>query len=64
MEKQFYQIPTMKKTNKHLTLGDLILAVSSNSRNNRETVLAVADLLGSGRVRLQAGRRAVRARVL
>ena len=54
----------MKKTNKNLTLGDLILAVSSNSRNNRETVLAVADLLGSGRVRLQAGRRAIRARVL
>jgi hypothetical protein len=54
----------MKKTNKHMTLGDLILAVSAHSRNNRETVAAVADLLGSGRVRLQAGRRALRARVL
>lgn len=54
----------MKKTNKHMTLGDLILAVSAHSRNNRETVAAVADLLGSGRVRLQAGRRAMRARIL
>lgn len=54
----------MKKTNKNMTLGDLILAVSTHSRNSRETVAAVADLLGSGRVRLQAGRRTVRARVL
>ena len=54
----------MKKTNRHLTLGDLILAVSTHTRNSRETVAAVADLLGSGRVRLQAGRRAIRARVL
>lgn len=54
----------MKKTNKALTLGDLILAVSSNSRSNRETIAAVADLLGSGRVRFQAGRRTVRARIL
>ena len=34
----------MKKTNKNLTLGDLIMAVSSHSRNSRETVAAVADL--------------------
>ena len=54
----------MKKTQKSLTLGDLILAVSDHSRNNRETMAAVADLLGSGRVRFQAGRRSVRARVL
>ena len=33
-----------------LTLGDLILAVSSSSHSNRETVAAVADLLLSGRV--------------
>lgn len=54
----------MKKTHKSLTLGDLILAVSSNARSNRETIAAVADLLGSGRVRLQSNRRAIRARVL
>jgi hypothetical protein len=55
--------PNMKKTHKALTLGEMILAVSAHSRNNRETMAAVADLLGSGRVRLQAGRRSVRARV-
>lgn len=33
-----------------LTLGDLIMAVSSSSRNKRETVAAVTDLLRSGRV--------------
>ena len=32
------------------TLGDLILAVSSCSRNSREASLAIADLLRSGRV--------------
>lgn len=46
-----------------LSLGDLILAVSSYSKNNRETVAAVADLLETGRVRLNAGSRKVRARV-
>lgn len=45
------------------SLGDLILAVSSYSKNNRETVAAVADLLDSGRVRLNANGRKVRARV-
>jgi hypothetical protein len=53
----------MKKTHKALTLGEMILVVSDHSRSNRETLAAVADLLGSGRVRLQAGRRSVRARV-
>jgi hypothetical protein len=47
----------------HYSLGDLILAVSSYSKNNRETVAAVADLLDSGRVRLNANGRKVRARV-
>lgn len=45
------------------SLGDLILAVSSYSKNNRETIAAVADLLESGRVRLDANGRKVRARV-
>jgi hypothetical protein len=31
------------------TLGDLILAVSSSSRNSREAAAAVTDLLRSGR---------------
>jgi hypothetical protein len=47
----------------HYSLGDLILAVSSYSKNSKETVAAVADLLDSGRVRLNANGRKVRARV-
>jgi hypothetical protein len=35
-----------------LSLGDLILAVSSCSRNSHEAAAAVADLLESGQVRL------------
>ncbi len=54
---------SLKTTHRNLTLGDLIVAVSSNSRNNRETLAAVSDLLDSGRVRLQSGRISVRARV-
>ena len=34
------------------TLGELIVAVSSASRNSSEATLAVADLLRSGRVAL------------
>ena len=33
----------------NLTLGDLILAVSSSCRSRRETAAAVTDLLRSGR---------------
>lgn len=47
----------------NLTLGDLVLAVSSVSRNTNETAAAVADLLESGRVRLTNNGRIVRARV-
>ncbi len=46
-----------------LTLGDLVLAVSSVSRNANETAAAVADLLESGRVRLTNNGRIVRARI-
>ncbi|MEO6787469.1 MAG: hypothetical protein ABI318_15160 [Chthoniobacteraceae bacterium] len=46
-----------------LTLGDLVLAVSSVSRNTNETAAAVADLLESGRVRLTNNGRTIRARV-
>lgn len=58
----------MKKTNqilkpRKLSLGDLILAVSSCTTNTKETVAAVADLLGSGQVRVENNGRFMRARV-
>jgi hypothetical protein len=54
----------LKKSNRaHYSLGDLIMAVSSYTRNNRETVAAVADLLESGRVRFSSQGRKIRARV-
>jgi hypothetical protein len=46
-----------------LSLGDLILAVSSSASSSRETVAAVADLFASGRVRLQDNGRFLRVRV-
>ncbi len=53
-----------RKVSRNLSLGDLILAVSSVSKNSRETVAAVADLLESGQVRLQSRGHQLRARVL
>jgi hypothetical protein len=58
----------MKKTTqilnpRPLSLGDLILAVSSCTKNTRETVAAVADLLSSGQVRVENNGRFTRARV-
>lgn len=55
---------SLKIAPRNFTLGDLILAVSNQSRNSRETIAAVADLLETGRVRLQAGSRSVRARLI
>jgi aconitase A len=52
----------LKKRNR-LSLGDLILAVSSCTNSSRETVATVADLLASGQVRLQDNGRFLRARV-
>ena len=46
-----------------LSLGDLILAVSSCTKSTKETVAAVANLLGSGQVRVQSNGRFTRARV-
>ena len=46
-----------------LSLGDLILAVSSCTKSSRETVATVADLLGSGRVRVEEHGRFLRAKV-
>ncbi len=51
------------KTRPKLSLGDLILAVSSCTKNTKETVAAVADLLGSGQVRVENNGRLTRARV-
>lgn len=51
------------KTAKRLTFGDLVLAVSSVSRNFNEAAAAVTDLLESGRVRLTNHGRMLRARV-
>jgi hypothetical protein len=46
-----------------LSLGDLILAVSSCTRSSTEMVAAVADLLASGQVRVKNNGRFLRARV-
>jgi S-adenosylmethionine:tRNA-ribosyltransferase-isomerase (queuine synthetase) len=59
----------MKKTTQILkprpkfSLGDLILTVSSCTKNTKETVATVADLFASGRVRVQNNGRFIRARV-
>ena len=52
-----------KAARNNYSLGDLILAVSSSAKNNRETIAAVADLLESGQVRLSSHGRNVRARL-
>jgi S-adenosylmethionine:tRNA-ribosyltransferase-isomerase (queuine synthetase) len=52
-----------KVTSRPLSLGDLILAVSSYSDTQEETVAAVADLLASGQVRIMNNGRKIRARV-
>ena len=51
------------KSRTRLSLGDLILAVSSCTNSSRETVATVADLLASGQVRLHDNGRFLRARV-
>lgn len=52
-----------KVVNRPLSLGELILAVSSYSESQAETVAAVADLLASGQVRLMNYGTKVRAHV-
>jgi S-adenosylmethionine:tRNA-ribosyltransferase-isomerase (queuine synthetase) len=52
-----------KVTSRPLSLGDLILAVSSYSDTQEETVATVADLLASGQVRIMNNGRKIRARV-
>ena len=58
--RQFHQI---MRPRARLSLGDLILAVSSCTQSSKETVAAVADLLASGQVRVQDNGRFLRARV-
>ena len=58
--RQFSQII---KPRARLSLGDLILAVSSCTRSSTEMVAAVADLLASGQVRVKDNGRFLRARV-
>ncbi|MEI6349925.1 MAG: hypothetical protein WCP06_02325 [Verrucomicrobiota bacterium] len=58
----------MKKTPRKIqrssmNLGELILLVGSYSRSQRETVATVADLLETGRIRLQSHGRKFRAHV-
>ena len=45
------------------TFGDLVVALSSVSRNSNETAAALTDLLESGKVRLTNNGRTIRARV-
>ena len=52
-----------KNSKSKMSLGDLISIVGSCSRNDRETLAAVTDLLESGRVRLQSGTHARRVHV-
>jgi S-adenosylmethionine:tRNA-ribosyltransferase-isomerase (queuine synthetase) len=52
-----------KVTSRPLSLGDLILAVSSYSETQEETVATVADLLASGQVSIMNNGRKIRARV-
>jgi len=58
----------MKKTQilkprSKLSLGDLIVAVSSCTKSTTETVATVADLLASGQVKVESNGRLMRAKV-
>jgi hypothetical protein len=57
------QLRQIIRPRSRLSLGDLILAVSSCTRSSTEMVAAVADLLASGQVRVQDKGRFLRARV-
>jgi hypothetical protein len=57
------QLRQIIRPRSRLSLGDLILAVSSCTRSSTEMVAAVADLLASGKVRVKDNGRFLRARV-
>ncbi len=46
--------PYTKINDMHLSLADLIEAISSVAKNNGETVAAVADLIETGRLRIES----------
>ncbi len=46
--------PYAKLNDMHLSLADLIEAISSVAKNNGETVAAVADLIETGRVQIES----------
>lgn len=52
-----------RSTKKSYSLGDLIVAVTSCSKNSREAAAAISDLLESGRVRLATTGRRSRSKV-
>jgi hypothetical protein len=52
-----------KATSRPLSLGDLILAVSSSTDNQEERDAAVAHLFASGQVSIMNNGRKIRARV-
>jgi|LakMenEpi03Aug12_release.lakeMendotaPanAssembly.Ray.scaffolds.fasta_scaffold4358226_1 ABC-type molybdate transport system substrate-binding protein len=62
-ETSFMKKPLKKSSRNQFNLGELILAVSNSSRNNRETIAAVADLLDTGKVRFASHGQKLRARV-
>lgn len=47
----------MKRTRKHMKLGDVIRIVAEFSRNDHETGLVVADLINRGLVKFSGSRR-------
>ena len=51
------------KPRQKLSLGDLILAVSSCTTSTKETVAAVANLLATGQVKVESNGQFTRARV-
>ena len=55
--------PDRKAHRQTMNLGDLIMTVSSCSKNNREMTAAVVDLLESGRVLVQSNGHMSRAHV-
>jgi hypothetical protein len=61
--KRNHQLRQLIRPRTRLSLGDLILAVSSCTESSKEMVAAVADLLASGQVRVQDNGHFLRARV-
>lgn len=51
------------RTSKKLSLGDLILAVSSSTSSTAEAAAALADLFATGKVNMEHGGQPARVRV-